>query len=222
MPTSFISEWPSLNETASSMTSSKELELVNQVGESLGSRNPQRSEKPVTTGTKAGALEPLAPVDMSVTSAAGSMSRVRASRRVDEPMASHSLTSRIWRAACSFVEEEYDERGEEGEVDEVEDEGAVEAYSFLPRYLRGFGWRKPMSKGSRTASYTEIDGPLPCPPAEEYKHTAMKTIHDNPSPFPRFDTRQYRPTCEHAQYSSKPSFCRIGTPRTPYRPLAMG
>ncbi|KAF9036009.1 hypothetical protein BDZ89DRAFT_1061832, partial [Hymenopellis radicata] len=70
---------------------------------------------------------------------------------VVEPSASGSYLSRFWRSASNARREE-----------EVEN---VAPGSWLPRYLRGFGWRdgaKPLY--SRTAWYTEVDDPLPRPP----------------------------------------------------------
>ncbi|KAJ6603641.1 hypothetical protein B0H10DRAFT_1822465, partial [Mycena sp. CBHHK59/15] len=56
--------------------------------------------------------------------------------------------------------------------------------SFLPRYLRGFGWNESSSTSSHTAWCTEINNPLPRPPTYEFQNeVAMKTINSNPHLF---------------------------------------
>ncbi|KAK0213796.1 hypothetical protein IW262DRAFT_1467146 [Armillaria fumosa] len=56
--------------------------------------------------------------------------------------------------------------------------------SHLPRYMRGYAWRDPTRFESRTAHYTEIDDPLPRPPAKEFENTtAMNTIRNYPHLF---------------------------------------
>ncbi|KAF9019728.1 hypothetical protein BDZ89DRAFT_958978 [Hymenopellis radicata] len=62
-------------------------------------------------------------------------------------------------------------------------DGGVVVGSFLPRYLRGFGWKKITPRGSRTAWFTEIDEPLPGPPEKEYQPLVLRTIHNNPHLF---------------------------------------
>ncbi|KAJ7728437.1 hypothetical protein DFH07DRAFT_969870 [Mycena maculata] len=68
-------------------------------------------------------------------------------------------------------------------ADEEDDPQA--ATSFLPKYMRGMAWKHDQSVSySRTAHYTEIDEPLPRPPAYELQNTAaLRTIHENPDLF---------------------------------------
>ncbi|KAF9022426.1 hypothetical protein BDZ89DRAFT_956632 [Hymenopellis radicata] len=130
---------------------------------------------------KDAAPETRAPDSTSAAPATDHTSPVPANRRVAEPLASCSFISGIWQAACEFV----DSFDGDGDV-EREYEGGnerVAAGSFLPRYLRGFGWRKATPQGSRTAWYTEVDKPLPRPPDKEYQPHVLRTIHENPHLF---------------------------------------
>ncbi|KAF9020514.1 hypothetical protein BDZ89DRAFT_958231 [Hymenopellis radicata] len=128
------------------------------------------------------ALATPALVDTSAAPAADLTSRAPATLSPLEKPTSSSFLSNVWRAACNFVggPDDDDEDDENGEDEEVETQGPV---SYLPRYLRGFGWRDISPRGSRTAWYTEIDAPLPHPALHEYKPTVMRTIHDNPHLF---------------------------------------
>ncbi|KAJ7938912.1 hypothetical protein B0H13DRAFT_1851085 [Mycena leptocephala] len=56
-------------------------------------------------------------------------------------------------------------------TDLEQDEDATDASSFLPRYMRGMALKngQPASY-SRTAHYTEIDDPLPRPPAYQFQN----------------------------------------------------
>ncbi|KAF8989658.1 hypothetical protein BDZ89DRAFT_974667 [Hymenopellis radicata] len=103
-----------------------------------------------------------------------------ANQRVTESPTSCSLVSGVWQAACAFVES-FD--GEEDVEEEEEGNSGIVRESFLPRYLRGFGWRDDAPRGSRTAWYTEVDNPLPRPPDKEYQPHVLKTIHENPHLF---------------------------------------
>ncbi|KAJ3751024.1 hypothetical protein DFH05DRAFT_151983 [Lentinula detonsa] len=80
------------------------------------------------------------------------------------------------------------EEGGDGEDLEVEDEVSLEGddrrSSWLPRYLRGWGFRAGETpEYSRTAWFTEIDSPLPRPPLREFEGIEWKTISKNPHLF---------------------------------------
>ncbi|KAJ7129202.1 hypothetical protein C8R44DRAFT_615205 [Mycena epipterygia] len=61
---------------------------------------------------------------------------------------------------------------------------ATPTETFLPRYFRGYGWNAHSPTSSHTAHCTEIDSPLPRPPASEYKNIiATTTICENPCLF---------------------------------------
>jgi hypothetical protein len=63
-------------------------------------------------------------------------------------------------------------------------EQATPPDTFLPRCFRGFGWHARSPTSSHTAHCTEVDSPLPRPPASEYQNiVAMNTIRDNPHLF---------------------------------------
>ncbi|KAJ7497864.1 hypothetical protein B0H11DRAFT_2226513 [Mycena galericulata] len=69
---------------------------------------------------------------------------------------------------------------------EMEDtDDTPDVSSFLPKYMRGMAWEKNQSTSySRTAHYTEIDEPLPHPPAYEFQNAAvMRTIRESPDLF---------------------------------------
>ncbi|KAJ7506478.1 hypothetical protein B0H11DRAFT_2219842 [Mycena galericulata] len=69
---------------------------------------------------------------------------------------------------------------------EMEDtDDTPDVSSFLPKYMRGMAWKKNQSTSySRTAHYTEIDEPLPHPPAYEFQNAAvMRTIRESPDLF---------------------------------------
>ncbi|KIK55266.1 hypothetical protein GYMLUDRAFT_62687 [Collybiopsis luxurians FD-317 M1] len=52
--------------------------------------------------------------------------------------------------------------------------------SYLPKYLREIGVKRGESIiYSRTAGFTEVNEPLPCPPVEEFNSVAWKTIQSN-------------------------------------------
>ncbi|KAF5371082.1 hypothetical protein D9757_010799 [Collybiopsis confluens] len=90
-----------------------------------------------------------------------------------EPTPSRSLVSRFWNAAMSCAAG--DTAGGAGEEPST---------SFLPRFMRGFGFRpdeRPLS--SRTAAFTEFDDPLPQPPEEEFNGVAWQTIQNHPHLF---------------------------------------
>lgn len=56
--------------------------------------------------------------------------------------------------------------------------------SFLPRYLRGFGWKPNSPCSSITVLQTFIDSPLPRPPSSEFNNaSALSTIQNYPHLF---------------------------------------
>ncbi|KAF8903253.1 hypothetical protein CPB85DRAFT_1438403 [Mucidula mucida] len=141
--------------------------------------HPRNRRRSVKTGMKDDVRAIPALVDTFASLAADHTSPAPATQKALEKPTSSSFLSNVWRAAYLFVGGPDDDDGDE-EDDKVEVEQPA---SYLPRYLRGFGWRVLSPRGSRTAWYTEIDEPLPHPPLREYKSTAMKTIHDNPHLF---------------------------------------
>ncbi|KAJ7038117.1 hypothetical protein C8F04DRAFT_1256145 [Mycena alexandri] len=70
------------------------------------------------------------------------------------------------------------------EPDDETDLVTPQTDSFLPRFLRGYGWKPSSPTSSVTAHYTEIDSPLPRPPDYEFKNaTAVDTIMRHPHLF---------------------------------------
>jgi hypothetical protein len=71
------------------------------------------------------------------------------------------------------------------EEEEEEEKLCDETQGFLPRYMRGIGWKSNVvASTSRTVAFTETDDPLPRPPAKEFKAVeVMKTISENPDLF---------------------------------------
>ncbi|KAJ6468717.1 hypothetical protein DFH09DRAFT_955414 [Mycena vulgaris] len=67
---------------------------------------------------------------------------------------------------------------------DIDDAPHTPSESFLPRFLRGYGWNERSPTSSHTARCTEIDSPLPRPPAYEFQNqTALETIRNNPHLF---------------------------------------
>lgn len=93
-----------------------------------------------------------------------------------EPSASRFHPSRFWRAAVANGRDVEERGGGESEDSDGE--------SYLPRFKRGMGFKESdPAETSKTAWFTEVDDPLPCPPEEEFKSVAWSTIVKNPHLF---------------------------------------
>ncbi|THU76079.1 hypothetical protein K435DRAFT_879754 [Dendrothele bispora CBS 962.96] len=103
--------------------------------------------------------------------------------KTTEPGASFFSTSRFWKSAVSCLYGAVVEDKKGADVTEVE-KSSGERMSFLLRFMRGLGFRWDSKLVySKTAWYTEMDKPLPRPPAEEYEGVAWRTIQENPNLF---------------------------------------
>lgn len=101
-----------------------------------------------------------------------------------EPSAGSSYTSRFEGMSRGAVWEVVE--GEEEDEKVLVNGGIAQRrqVSYLPRHMRGFGWRNPGHVSSRTAHFTIVDSPLPRPPASERLNTAaLQTIRDYPHLF---------------------------------------